>query len=97
MTVVCYVTNCPYYDSGFCAKQVIKIDEQGMCNVIWKKGSPRSLQKPFTQQNYPRKKIEIENAEYYEIDDEENEILGEQENINEPSGETENVQKESST
>lgn len=43
MTVSCKMVQCPYFDSGFCAKGTIGIDQNGMCNVIWKRGQRRFL------------------------------------------------------
>lgn len=37
MTVVCKV-NCPYNDRGFCVRGITAIDENGMCEMWWRKG-----------------------------------------------------------
>lgn len=66
MTIVCKMTQCPYYDNrGFCAKPtMISIDENGMCSVLWKRGQQRQLIMPFDDSTYYRKDfIEIIDAE----------------------------------
>jgi len=39
------MAQCPYYnDQGFCAKKtVLTIDENGMCNVLWRRGQQKIL------------------------------------------------------
>lgn len=44
MTVVCKTSSCPYNDNrGFCAKEVVGIDEMGMCSVLWRRGQQREV------------------------------------------------------
>lgn len=74
MTVVCKMVQCPFWDkNGFCGRGVIKIDENGMCNVLWKRGQQRILETPYTEERYPKrlmKIIDAEEDEYYEYEDE---------------------------
>lgn len=71
MIVSCKMTSCPYYDNrGFCAKKdVLNIDEMGMCSVLWKNGQQRLLQMPFTKQNYPREDVIIIDVAATEVSD----------------------------
>ena len=60
MTVTCKATKCPYYNSNFCTKLVVGIDEMGMCNMLWRRGQPRPIYNTgFT----PRQNIIIEEVE----------------------------------
>jgi hypothetical protein len=60
MTVICKVLSCPFWDKrGFCGKGVVKIDENGMCSVIWKKGQHRLLRIPFNKEDYPKRLMKI--------------------------------------
>ena len=64
MIVKCKVNQCPYYNKqGFCVKkEVLMIDELGMCSVIWRKGQKRVLQTPFTDTLYPKEQLTILNV-----------------------------------
>ena len=73
MLVTCYVGGCPYHsEQNVCLKPtVVNIDENGMCRVVWKRGQPRVLDKPFENFYYPKGEvIIIDGKEYEEIDDE---------------------------
>lgn len=71
MIVSCKMAQCPYYDNrGFCAKKdVLNIDEMGMCSVLWRKGQQRFLESPFTIDRYPREEIMIVDVAASEISD----------------------------
>ena len=70
MIVVCKMPQCPFWDNrGFCGKGVMKVDENGMCSVLWKRGQQRELQLPVNEENYPKKLIKIVEAEEYEKED----------------------------
>ena len=47
MVVKCKMVQCPYYNKqGFCSKaNVVCIDENGMCSVLWKRGQQFMRQK----------------------------------------------------
>ncbi len=64
MIIVCKMSQCPYYSGGWCAKpDVVTIDERGMCSVLWKKGQPKLLKTPFTDEYYPKVKATIIEAD----------------------------------
>ena len=66
MIIVCKMPQCPFWDkNGFCGKGVVKIDENGMCAVLWKHGVQRNLQRPFTEDRYPKRLMKIVEAEEY--------------------------------
>ena len=66
MIVVCKMPQCPFWDNkGFCGRGVVKIDENGMCSVLWKRGQQRSLEMPFTEEKYPKHLMNIVEAEEY--------------------------------
>ena len=76
MLIKCKVMQCPYYDNrGFCSKPVvIEIDENGMCNAIWRKGQPRKLQYPLNDENYPKIKeiiVDVEETNIKTIEEKE--------------------------
>lgn len=75
MTVACKMAQCPYHDpSGYCGKPLlICVDQMGMCNVIWKRGQRRQLVRPFSDENYKKKKINIIDGEIKEEKQEEEE------------------------
>ena len=76
MIVICKVTSCPFWDSrGFCGKGVVKIDENGMCSVLWKRGQQKNLKFPFTQENYPRRLMNIVEAEEYTREEDKEEAV----------------------
>ena len=64
MIVSCKMVQCPYHDErGYCAKPtVVGIDQMGMCSMLWRKGQPRLLAMPFTEELYPKDPITIVNA-----------------------------------
>ena len=69
MIVNCKVRNCPYYNQNFCTKRdVVGIDEQGMCSVIWRKGTSRQLD-PASE--YFKESITIVDGKFEEIKQEE--------------------------
>ena len=71
MIVNCKVKNCPYYNQNFCTKRdVVGIDEQGMCTMIWRKGAPRQLD-PASQ--YFKESITIVDGKFEEIKQQEKE------------------------
>lgn len=37
------MTKCPYFKENFCIKAATAIDQNGMCNVIWRKGKQRKI------------------------------------------------------
>ena len=56
MTVRCKVNGCPYSDGkGFCAREPVIIDENGMCGVLWRRGQQKRVVPPF----YPKHPITI--------------------------------------
>lgn len=61
MIVKCKVEQCPYYNKlGFCSKkEVLMIDESGMCSVLWRRGQQRILQTPYTDERYPKQDLKI--------------------------------------
>ena len=79
MTVACKMTQCPYHDSlGYCGKPLlICVDQMGMCSVIWKRGQQRQLVRPFSDENYKKKKINIIDGEIKEEKQEEEEVINE--------------------
>ena len=86
MTVICKAGWCPYNDKrGFCARDVAVIDENGMCNVVWKRGEKRR----FTQFDEKHKKpITI-------FDQENLTIVNEGDDKNESGGKTHDDEKTS--
>lgn len=38
---VCKMNQCPYNIKGECGNRLLVIDENGMCNHLWKKGQQR--------------------------------------------------------
>lgn len=67
MLVTCYVGGCPYHSKqNVCLKPtVVNIDENGMCRVVWKRGQPRVLDKPFENFYYPKGEVIIIDGEEY--------------------------------
>lgn len=66
MTIVCKMPQCPFWDkNGFCGKGVIKVDENGMCSTLWKRGQRKMLETPFTEERYPKRLMKIVEAEEY--------------------------------
>lgn len=58
--VRCKMNQCPYYDvRGICAKQLLSIDENGMCETLWRRGQQRRMATPFTEEQYPKKEYAI--------------------------------------
>ena len=42
--VVCKVSKCPYNtENNICGNPTVGVDENGMCSVIWNKGTPRPV------------------------------------------------------
>lgn len=67
MIVVCKMPQCPYWDrQGFCGKGVVKIDENGMCSVLWKHGQQRTIEGPITEERYRKHLMKIVDTEEYE-------------------------------
>lgn len=62
MVVSCKMVQCPYHDEyNFCARPtVVSIDQNGMCNVIWRKGQSRMQTISFTNQIYKKNPIIVE-------------------------------------
>lgn len=71
MIVSCKMSQCPYHDKyDFCARPtVVSIDQNGMCNVLWRKGQRRTSQMPFTEQFYPKDKVIIVEGAVKEVSD----------------------------
>ena len=67
MLITCRCGGCPYHSNqGFCLKPtVLNIDENGMCGVVWKRGQPRVLEKPFTDACYPKGEVVIVDGKEY--------------------------------
>lgn len=86
MIVKCKLSQCPYYKDNFCIKsEVVGIDQNGMCSVPWRKGQQRILQRPFTDELYPKKKINIVDAIKYEEKEEEAEDQSKEDNNGSPA------------
>lgn len=68
MLVTCYVGGCPYHGKqNVCLKPtVVNIDENGMCRVVWKRGQPRVLDKPFENFYYPKGEVIIIDGKEHE-------------------------------
>lgn len=43
MTVACKNIRCPFHSEGFCKNKSVRIDENGMCSEIWRKGQPSNI------------------------------------------------------
>lgn len=89
MTVVCRFTRCPYCYQGFCTKETIKIDELGMCSLIWKRGQQRNQIQFY--QKYKKNLTIID----YEENEGGNEIKQQETKKNEQGGKTQNDAEES--
>lgn len=89
MTVVCKFTQCPYSVNGFCLKKTIKIDQWGMCSVIWRRGQRRDRISFFNEE---KGNMEIITEEKVAVANDINQQKGRQ---NEQGGETQNDEKES--
>ena len=51
MIVMCDVTLCPYNNNNFCAKSnIIKINDNGTCNTIFKKRNMGYIQNNLTRE-----------------------------------------------
>ena len=72
MVVTCQMVQCPYYDkSGFCTNELVNIDENGMCSILWRRGQRKM---PPSQFDCQKNKIIIENAEFKIIKNQEEEV-----------------------
>ena len=80
---------CPYNSkqkyselNSFCLRpNMVGIDQQGMCNQIWKNGQPRMLPLPFDDINYPKAKIEVIDVAETELSDGEKEDVERKEEL----------------
>lgn len=65
MTVVCKMSACQYCGKdGFCEKELVNIDENGMCKMLWKRGQQIPLDKPHP---FLKRTIEVEDAIFKDI------------------------------
>lgn len=72
MVVTCQMVQCPYYNkNGFCANELVNIDENGMCSVLWRRGQRKM---PPNQFDCQKSKIIIEDAEFKTIKEQEQEV-----------------------
>ena len=86
MIIKCKVNQCPYYKDEFCIKsEVVGIDQNGMCGVLWRRGQQRTLQRPFTDELYPKKRINIVDAIKYEEKEESAEDQSKEDNNGSPA------------
>ena len=95
MTVTCRMTNCPFYEDGFCCNETILITNDGKCF---------DLIKGFTQEQFEQvKKIitpsKIEDIEINEINKSENELkedfnIEQNDNVEVNDGQSNEDQKE---
>lgn len=76
MLIICKVQGCPYnsnnnyLSNNYCLRpHMVGIDQQGMCNQIWKNGQPKPQYQPFDDKNYPKAKIEIMDVAENELSD----------------------------
>ena len=44
---------------------MVKIDENGMCSTLWKRGQRKVLETPFTEDRYPKRLMKIVETEEY--------------------------------
>lgn len=96
MTVICKATKCPWLSGQFCTKLVVGIDENGMCNVLWRRGQPRPIYNTgFTpRQNIIIEEVEEHRQENLTIDVPAHEQIVEKKNDEEESSVQEGNQKE---
>lgn len=40
--VVCKLERCPYYGEVYCKNRLVSIDDNGMCEQIWRRGRQRA-------------------------------------------------------
>lgn len=84
---MCKMAQCPYFDSqGFCGKRdVVSINESGMCSVLWKNGQPRSLSAPPGDSIYIKNIVTVLDADFKEIKEENNNEQSGKKTVNEES------------
>lgn len=64
--VRCKMGYCPYFDvRGLCGKELLAIDENGMCEVLWRGGQQKKLNgPPFAEELYPKKENLLFDADF---------------------------------
>lgn len=59
--VVCKILLCPYYNEGFCSKELVSINELGQCMTLFDKHGQR---RAFLDTSEARSRVTIVEGEY---------------------------------